>query len=55
MRPAIYDFSHVIKVLKLRKERHELLYSNKASDINRHHEISKELFKLTGNDIYLRF
>ncbi len=55
MKPSIYDFTNVVRILKLRKERHELLYSNKAADINRHHEISKELFELTGNDIYLRF
>lgn len=55
MKPQLYDFSNVIRILKLRKERHELLWSNNASDIIRHHKISEELYELTGNEIYLRF
>lgn len=55
MRTQIYDFTNAIRILKLRKERHELLYSNKAADIQRHHQISSELYELTQNPIYLRF
>lgn len=55
MKPQLYDFSNVIRILKLRRERHDLLWSNKSTDIARHHKISRELYKLTGNEIYLRF
>jgi hypothetical protein len=55
MKPFIYDFTQVIKILKLRKERHELFYSNKSNNARRQRQISEELFKLTGNEIYLRF
>lgn len=51
----MWDFTTVVKILKLRKERHELLYSNKASDTEKHKRISELLYKLTGNEIYLRF
>jgi hypothetical protein len=55
MKPFIYDFTQVIKICKLRKERHELLYSNKSNDARRQRQISDELYELTGNEIYLRF
>jgi hypothetical protein len=51
----MYDFATVIKILKLRKERHELLFSSKPSDIRKHKIISGHLYQLTGNEIYLRF
>lgn len=54
MKPFIYDFTEVIKILKLRKERHELLYSNKPN-VRRQKQVSEELYELTGNEIYLRF
>jgi hypothetical protein len=55
MKPFVYDFTHVVKILKLRKERHELLYMNNANAAKRQRQISEELFELTGNEIYLRF
>jgi len=55
MKPTMYDFTTVIKILKLKKERRELLYSNKATDSAKKKVISAYLFKLTGNEIYLRF
>lgn len=55
MKPFIYDFTEVVKILKLRKERHELLCSNKPNSVRRQRQISEELYELTGNEIYLRF
>jgi len=55
MKPHIYDFTNVIRILKLRKERRELFYSNKANDVRKQKAISEELYNLTGNEIYLRF
>jgi hypothetical protein len=55
MKTELYDFTTAIRILKLRKERHELLASNKATDIHQHHQISSELYELTRNPIYLRF
>jgi hypothetical protein len=55
MKPRMYDFATVAKIMKLRKERHELLWSSNANDIRKHKAISGELFQLTGNEIYLRF
>ena len=55
MKPRIYDFTTIVKILKLRKERHELLWSKNPNDIRKHKRISGELFQLTGNEIYLRF
>jgi hypothetical protein len=54
MKPTIYDFSTVVKILKLRKERHELL-SNPKEYRKRQKAISRQLYELTGNAIYLRF
>ena len=55
MKPKMYDFATVVKIMKLRKERHELLWSSDPGDIRKHKRISGHLFQLTGNDIYLRF
>jgi len=55
MNATMYDFTTVVKILKLRKERHELFYSNEPADVNKRKRISKTLYNLTGNEIYLRF
>lgn len=55
MNATIYDFTTVVKILKLRKERHELFYSDIPTDIYKRKRISKTLYQLTGNEIYLRF
>jgi len=55
MKPKIYDFTTITKIMLLRKERRELLWSNKAHDIRKHKAISGHLYQLTGNEIYLRF
>lgn len=51
----MYDFTTVVKILKLKKERRELLYSNKASDCAKQKRVSSFLYELTGDEIYLRF
>ena len=55
MKPTMYDFTTVVKILKLKKERRELLYSNKSSDCAKQKKISSCLYELTGDEIYLRF
>lgn len=54
MKASLYDFSTVIKILKLRKERHELLADPKAYHWHQK-AVSRKLYELTGNEIYLRF
>jgi len=54
MKATLYDFATVVKILKLRKERHELLYNPKAYR-GRQKAVSRQLYELTKNEIYLRF
>jgi hypothetical protein len=54
MKPQLYDFTTVIKILKLRKERHEMLANPKTYHW-RQKAVSQKLYELTGNEIYLNF